>query len=133
MVFDINVNGFSKNYLSFNPDRRTAEAVKTINPTEQNELYLSVIQQERLPDGITVDFSMGKSTKLKDGSYLRINLNAGNILNNTKFISGGFEQLRFDYETKMLTDFLQDIFIHMGSIIILMFLTHSPDNIFSFD
>ncbi|MBK9566488.1 MAG: TonB-dependent receptor [Saprospiraceae bacterium] len=112
--FDINVNGFSKNYLSFNPDRRTAEAVKTINPTEQNELYLSVIQQERLPDGITVDFSMGKSTKLKDGSYLRINLNAGNILNNTKFISGGFEQLRFDYETKNVNRFPPRYFYSYG-------------------
>ena len=112
--FDINLNGFSKNYLSFNPDRRTAEAVKTINPTEQNELYLSVIQQERLPDGITVDFSMGKSTKLKDGSYLRINLNAGNILNNTKFISGGFEQLRFDYETKNVNRFPPRYFYSYG-------------------
>ncbi|MBK8053454.1 MAG: TonB-dependent receptor [Saprospiraceae bacterium] len=112
--FDINVNGFSKNYLSFNPDRRTAEAVKTINPTEQNELYQSVIQQEKLPDGITVDFSMGKSLKLKDGSYLRINLNAGNILNNTKFISGGFEQLRFDYETKNVNRFPPRYFYSYG-------------------
>ncbi len=112
--FDINVNGFSKNYLSFNPDRRTSEAVKTINPTEENELYQSVIQQERLPDGFTLDFSMGKSIRLKDGSYLRINLNAGNILNNRNFISGGFEQLRFDYESKDVNRFPPRYFYSYG-------------------
>lgn len=112
--FDVNVNGFSKNYLSFNPDRRAAEAVKTVNPTEQNELYQQIIQQEKLNDAITVDLSVGKSWRLKNGSYLRANLNAGNILNNTNFISGGFEQLRFDYETKDVNKFPPRYFYSYG-------------------
>ncbi len=97
--WNINVNGFSKNYLSFNPDRRTAIALESLSPTENAETISKIIDQERLPDAITVDFSVGKSHRLKNGSFIRVNLNVGNILNNTNFRSGGFEQLRYDFES----------------------------------
>ena len=32
----------------------------------------------------------------KNNSYLRLNLNVNNVLNNTTFKTGGFEQLRYD-------------------------------------
>ena len=114
-TFNLNVNGFSKNYLSFNPDRRTAEAVATVNPSTENDLLQTIIAEERLPDAITVDFSAGKSIRFDNGAFLRINLNAGNILNNTNFRTGGFEQLRFDYETKDVSKFPPRYFYSYGT------------------
>lgn len=97
--WNLNINGFSKNYLSFNPDRRTAKALETLFPGEDAATISKIIDQERLPDAVTVDFSVGKSVRFRNGSFLRVNLNVGNILNNTNFRSGGFEQLRYDFES----------------------------------
>lgn len=97
--WNLNINGFSKNYLSFNPDRRTAKALESLSPTENVAQISKIIDQERLPDAMTVDFSVGKSHRFRNGSFLRVNLNVGNILNNTNFRSGGFEQLRYDFES----------------------------------
>jgi hypothetical protein len=113
--FGANINGFSKNYLSFNPDRRTAEAVASINATNETELFNQIIGEEKLPDAMTVDFSAGKSIRLKNGSFVRINLNAGNILNNTTFKTGGFEQLRFDYEGHNVNKFPPRYFYSYGT------------------
>ena len=74
-----------------------------------------IIAEERLPDAITVDFSAGKSLRFSNGAFLRINLNAGNILNNTNFRTGGFEQLRFDYETKDVSKFPPRYFYSYGT------------------
>jgi hypothetical protein len=113
--FNLNVNGFAKNYLPFNPDRRTAEAVASVNPEAQSELFNQIIAQEKLPDAFTVDASIRKSHRFKDGAFLRVSLNASNILNNKNFITGGFEQLRFDYETKDVNRFPPRYFYAFGT------------------
>lgn len=112
--FNVNVNGFAKNYLSFNPDRRTAEAVKDVYQGSEGSLFNQIIDQEKLPDAFTVDFSVGKSHRFKDGAFLRVNLNVGNILNNTNFRTGGFEQLRFDFENKDVDRFPPRYFYAYG-------------------
>ena len=112
--FNVNVNGFAKNYLSFNPDRRSEEAVKNVYNGGEGSLYDQIIDQEKLPDAMTVDFSVGKSHRFKDGAFLRINLNVGNILNNTNFRTGGFEQLRFDFEDKDINRFPPRYFYAYG-------------------
>ena len=38
----------------------------------------------------------GKSWRIKNKYYLRFNVNVNNVLNNTDFETGGFEQLRYD-------------------------------------
>ncbi|MBC7883922.1 MAG: TonB-dependent receptor [Saprospiraceae bacterium] len=112
---NLNVNYFGKNYLSFNPDRRTAEAVEGVILPEQAELFHKIIDQEKLPDAITVDIFCGKSFRFKDGSTLRLNLNVGNILNNKNFITGGFEQFRFDFEGKDVNRFAPRYFYAFGT------------------
>jgi len=112
--WNLNVNGFSRNYLSFNPDRRTIEGVSPLNPETQSELLSKVRDQERLPDAITVDLSVGKSYRFKNGAFINVNLNAGNILNNTNFITGGFEQLRFDFVEKDVDRFPPRYFYSFG-------------------
>lgn len=110
----LNVNGFAKNYLSFNPDRRTAEAVANVDPATETDLYNKIIDEEKLPDAITVDASLGKSLRMKSGALIRINLNVGNILNKRNFKTGGFEQLRYDFETNNVDKFPPRYFYSFG-------------------
>ncbi len=91
----INFNYFRKNFLDFNPLRRTASAVAEVEPG--SDLWRTILDQERLPAAFTVDFFIGKSWVVKRGQFIYLNLGVGNMLNNTNFITGGFEQLRFDF------------------------------------
>ncbi len=96
--FNVNANYVDHIFLSFNPDRRTADAV----PYEQagSDLWKNIINQERLPKGYTLDASIGKSFRFDYKYYLNINLSVNNILDNKKIITGGYEQLRYDVEDK---------------------------------
>jgi hypothetical protein len=92
---NLNLNYFAKNYLEFNPIRRTVQAVQDLAPgTDARKL---ILDQERLPDAITLDVFGGKSWKIKQ-NFIYLNIGIGNLLNNTNFITGGYEQLRFDFQ-----------------------------------
>lgn len=97
-----------------NPDRRTEEAVKDVYKYGESTLFSKIVDQEKLPDAITVDFSAGKSFRFNNGAFLRCNLNMGNILNNTNFRTGGFEQLRYDFEDKNVDKFPPRYFYAYG-------------------
>jgi hypothetical protein len=88
-----NFNYFMDIYLDPNPDRRTEEAVANFVKTDPQ--YEQTIQQTKLDTGYNVSMFVGKSFKI-DKYFLNINLNINNLTNNTNFVSGGFEQLRFD-------------------------------------
>lgn len=93
-----NANYVDDIFLSFNPERRTVEGSKVFDygsPT-----WEEAIAQEKLPDAFTLDFFGGKSFKWDD-YYLLITLNASNVLNNTEFITGGYEQSRIDPEGEL--------------------------------
>lgn len=89
-----NFNYIQDAFLSFNPVRRTADAVEGID--RESELYESIVFQEELPAGYTVDIFVGKSWRIKRKYYINLSLNVSNILNNQDIITGGYEQLRFD-------------------------------------
>lgn len=93
---NLNVNYFDRNYLSMNYDRRTIEGVGGLT-TENEALIQSIIGQEKAPSAITVDVFGGKSWRLKNGNYINLNIGINNVLNYQNFITGGFEQFRFDY------------------------------------
>ena len=90
-----NFNYFADIYLSPNPDRRTSEAIAGYG---DGYPYINeIIDQTKLENGNAVNLFCGKSWKIyKNNSYLRLNLNVNNVLNNTSFKTGGFEQLRYD-------------------------------------
>lgn len=90
----INFNYFTNAYLDANPDRRTEEALsKYVTTDPQIE---DIVAQTKLDDDYVLNFFIGKSWRLKNKYYLRLNLNVNNILDNTDFETGGFEQLRYD-------------------------------------
>lgn len=113
-TFNVNINGFAQNYLSFNPDRRTEEAIKDVYKYGESTLYNSIIDEVKLKDNFTVDAGAGKSHRFKNGSYLRVNLNISNLLNNKNFLTGGFEQYRFDFVSKDINKFPPRYFYAYG-------------------
>jgi hypothetical protein len=91
----INFNYFTDIYLSPNPDRRTAQALAGYG--EEYPYVNEIIDQTKLKNGNAMNLFVGKSWKFyKNNSYLRLGLNVNNLLDNTKFKTGGFEQLRYD-------------------------------------
>jgi len=109
----LSANYAGNRWLDFNPIRRTFDAVDGLDITKPNEAALreSILAQQKLDDDYTVDFFGGWSWKLpksfgfKKPTYLVFNLGINNLLNNKNIISGGFEQLRFDYADKNINKF----------------------------
>jgi len=90
----LNFNYFTDIYLDANPDRRSAETLANYVSTDPQ--VADIIDQRKLNDNYTLDFYIGKSWRIKHKYYVRLNLNINNILDNTDFQTGGFEQLRYD-------------------------------------
>jgi len=96
----VNANYAQNAYLSLNPTRRTANAVLGVDEATK----AMILGQEELPVAYTLDLFAGKSFKFRD-YYLRINLSVKNLLNNTNFKTGGYEQLRYDEASHDITKF----------------------------
>ncbi|MBX2931093.1 MAG: TonB-dependent receptor [Chitinophagaceae bacterium] len=109
----LSANYAANRWLDFNPIRRTYDAVEGLDITKPNEAALreDILAQTKLADDYTIDFFGGwnwrlpKSLGLKKTTYLVFNLGINNLLNNKNIISGGFEQLRFDYADKNVNKF----------------------------
>ena len=113
----ISGNYFRQNWLAFNPLRRTYATLQNVVP--ESDQWNRIINQTLLPDQFAIDLSGGTSFKLKlFGSHTRrillFNLNINNLLNNKNIISGGYEQLRFDTDTKNVNKFPPKYFFAMG-------------------
>lgn len=116
---NVNFNYFDKMFLDFNPIRRTAAAVNGVDPT--TPLWNDIINQTQLPSQYTLDAFAGyswmmnrKFPSLKKRTFLVFNLGVNNILNNTSIVSGGFEQLRFDFAEKNINKFPERRFFAYG-------------------
>ncbi len=79
----IGVNGsyFDDIYIDFNPVPRST--------------YLFWSEPEKQSSSFILDAFIGKSWRY-NGSYISLSANFSNITNNTSFITGGYEQLRFN-------------------------------------
>lgn len=88
-----NINYFDDIYLEPNPDRRSEGAAGMYN--EDDIRFSELLYQEKLPSAYTVDIFGGKSWRVKQ-YYIALNLSVNNLLNETNFAFGGFEQFRYD-------------------------------------
>jgi hypothetical protein len=102
-------NYFSNMWLSPNPLRRTVDAIADADPElpSADGVKQAILQQEKFDGRFTLDFFGGWSKLLPRNyyihnrrTYLLFNLGVNNLLNNKNIRSGGFEQLRFDFEGK---------------------------------
>lgn len=89
-----NANYFDDIYLDPNPARRTAEATEIF--VQDDPQVEKLLEQEKLGSAFIVDIYGGKSWMFKRKYRFAVNANVNNLFNVTDFITGGFEQLRFD-------------------------------------
>jgi hypothetical protein len=107
---NVNFNYFNKMYLNYNPVRRTASAVGGV--AEGSEQWNRILDQTELDQQYTLDAFAGyswlmnrKFSSLKKRTFLVFNVGVNNILNNRQIVSGGYEQLRFDFAEKNTNKF----------------------------
>jgi hypothetical protein len=112
-------NSFDQMWLDFNPIRRTQRAVDGIEPG--TPLWNSILEQTRWEPQYTLDLFGGYSWKLPKGmeiqhkpTYLVFNLGVNNILDNRDMITGGVEQLRFDFENRDINKFPPRVYYGYG-------------------
>ena len=118
-LVNVNFNYFNKMYLNYNPIRRTASAVSGV--VEGSDQWHQIIDQTELKTQYTLDAFAGyswlmnkKFHNLKKRTYLLFNAGVNNILNNKQIVSGGYEQLRFDFAEKNTDKFPDKRFYAYG-------------------
>ena len=116
---NVNFNYFDQMWLDFNPLRRTYTAVEGLDPNSAQ--WHSIIDQKRLKAQYTLDAFAGYSwlmnnrfRGLKKRTFLLFNLGVNNILDNKNIVSGGFEQLRYDFQFKNVDKFPNKQFYAYG-------------------
>lgn len=90
----VNGNYVTDIYLNPNPDRRTLEALEGYVDTDPQ--VQEILAPTKLDDAFFMNAFAGYSYRTDGGQFIRINVNINNVLNNKSFISGGYEQLRYD-------------------------------------
>ena len=114
---NLSANYFDDVWIDFNPERRTERAVANISPDDP--LIAEITHQLKAKPGFTLDASLGKSWKIKD-YYINLNINVNNVLDNKNLVTGGFEQLRFDFANKDVGKFPPKYFYSYGRTYFLM-------------
>jgi len=77
---------YDNNYLSFNPLKRAKD---------ESGYYPNWSEMIKVPSGFLIDAFVGKSWYIGK-YYVVISANLSNLLNRTDFVTGGFEQYRFN-------------------------------------
>jgi len=116
---NVNVNYFDDMWLDFNPIRRTDAAIENVE--RGSDAYELILAQEQLKGQVTIDVFGGYSWKLdktfkgmNKAQYIYFNLGVNNITNNKKLVTGGYEQLRFDFEGSNVDKFPSRYFYAYG-------------------
>ncbi len=115
----LTANYFDRNYVDVAADRRTTEAIDLLVPGSEG--WNAVVAQEKLPSAFTLDLFGGKSwllskytKKLPRNTFLYLNVGVSNLLNNRNIRTGGFEQLRFDFDGGIANAFPPKYFFAYG-------------------
>jgi hypothetical protein len=112
-MFSFNFSYTQSSYEDINFSRRTIQAVSLtgLNPEFQEEavapdsdLWNEILDQQQLPGNFMADIYIRKSWKVKN-FYIILGAGISNILNNTNMRTTGFEQFRYDYQTKDVQKF----------------------------
>lgn len=116
----VNANYFDNIYIGINPARRTLAAIELVD--EGSSLRNEILSQEKVKGQFTLDVSAGWSWKINNkfkglnrNTYLVLNVGVNNILDNTDFITNGFEQLRFDFIDKNVNKFAPKYYYALGT------------------
>lgn len=112
--FNANLNYFGKNYLDYNPLRRTANAIDGLYTGDDQAKVAAITEQEKLDDAVTLDLGIGKSFRIKYKYFININFNVSNVLDNQNLVTGGYEQYRYESDTQLYEKFPSKYFYGLG-------------------
>ena len=117
---NVNFNYYDNIYIDFNPARRTTAAVDLV--PENSDQYKKITEQEKVDGAFTIDLFGGKSWRLnnyfsnmKRATFLVLNVGVSNLLNDKNNKTGGYEQLRYDFEDKDPDAFAPKYFYSYGA------------------
>ncbi len=105
----LTANYFDQMWLDINPIKATNKAVDGLE--QKSALWNQILGQQQFKPQVTVDFFGSYSWKLpkawgfKKPTFIAFNLGISNLLNNTNIITGGYEQLRFDFAGRNVNKF----------------------------
>ncbi|MCK9613379.1 MAG: carboxypeptidase-like regulatory domain-containing protein [Bacteroidales bacterium] len=116
---NVNANIFANNWVDFNPSRRTSQALDGLMPDDPQIITITEQHLAYEKPQFTLDASLGKTFAFKK-YYIGINASVSNILDNKKMITSGYEQLRFDYETKNIDKFPAKYYYGFGRTYFIM-------------
>ncbi len=91
--FNVDGNYYDNAYASASPYRRTLQIAEQFDPANPTEFYTD---QEKLPNAIRLNGSIGKSLRFPNRSILGFNLSVQNILDKKDYPNLAFEGLRLD-------------------------------------
>jgi len=100
---------FDQMWLDINPLRRSEAAVDGV--PEKSDLWNQILAQQKFEGQFTLDlfanysWKLPRSFGLKKATFLVLTAGVNNMLNNKDIISGGYEQLRFDFTEKNVDKF----------------------------
>lgn len=116
---NVNFNYLDRNYLAVNPVRLTEEATELMD--RNSAQFQEIVAQEKLPAFYTIDIFGGKSfmlnkyfKKIPRSHMLYFNVGINNITNNKNVMTGGFNQLRFDMDSRDPDRFQPKYFYGLG-------------------
>lgn len=98
--FEISGTYMDKAYIDLSPNRHEQmDDLYTMASTEEEliDMMKAIAKQEKLNSAFVLGASIGHVIYLNRRASLNLNLNVDNILNNTKIMTGGYQQGRFDY------------------------------------
>ncbi len=117
---NLNFNFYDNTFIDFNPARRTQAAIDLV--PDNSDQWSSIIDQEKTDSQFTIDFFGGKSWKLnnhfksiKRNTFLVLNVGVSNLTNNKDLITGGYEQLRYNFADKNPDSFAPKYFYSFGT------------------
>lgn len=121
-------NYFDQMWLDINPIRRTYRAIESLGYVDpitgdpvKDTKWAQIIDQTRFNSQFTLDFFGGWSWKLpksygfKKSTFLVFNAGVNNLLNNQQINTGGFEQLRFDFDDRNANKFPPRLYYAYGT------------------
>lgn len=109
---------FDDIYIDFAPGKRTAEALVGLEPDDPRRYALT--HQESVSSAYLLDANIGKSWRIKN-YYINLNFQVANILDNTDFKTGGFEQARYSIAEQTSDKFPPKYFYAYGRTYYLIF------------
>ena len=102
-------NYLANNYIDIAPYRRTINFIRNAEAEVNEETLREILKQQRVSDEFMLNLNVGKSFRL-GSKYLGTILTLNNALNNKKYITGGYEQLRLGSYDNAIDRYQRELF-----------------------